>query len=1098
MTDKRISIRLAMDGKSEFKRDNSEVEAHAKTAFGGVKSSIDGATASTDDLVAALKRASAEESTVLANASRTSTAKGQAAARDLIGIDPTSAAKAKVSAAAITAELKAMDKQAQAVRYSLDPLAMATDRFAAAEATLDKLLKNGKITLDQHGAALKNEKAALDAVTAAHDKGAKAVGLSSGALRMMAVSTLPDLAQGLLAGQFSFASFVNQAGQAVQIAGMQPGGFGAALGSLLSPAALAGLAITSVGAATALLALEMHKGAEENVKFTNAVLATGNAAGITASQFYGTAQTVAKATETSTSAVQALELQIVRSGKVGAESFGVLTTSSIRLAEALGQKPEEALSRLIGLTDDTARGSAELNKQLHFLTETEWLQIRALQEAGDKSGAFNLALEAVDRHLQDSTKNMGSFERVIRSVSGAWDGFTAKLKDAGRTQTAAEQIAQIQSALNRPQNRGSDKILVVEDGGAERLISRADALRRVSDLQRTINRQQQQANAEARKGAEEQGKIDRDIVYGKGQDDLTKVNEAIAATTRDLANARTALASATKGSTAADEAQAKVTHYQNLLKEETNKKSQVEKQLNPAAPGAGRAASLAREAESVKVNTEATLDLASAYLTSNSAALKAEATRKAMTDATRKGTDVAAAVQRQIDLTNAQAVLSGAKAAAASREQAAAQKAVNDQVATGLIPARDAQQTMQQEAILRPLIALRTNMQGKALEALNETIKAATEGLRDLNAEQQRANLLAASDANADQLAYLEKQLELIDQTNAARGVALAQFQTAQTIGKNSAVNPDNPDAAFAAAVDLGISSDKVARGKVKVDAGTYTEQTTKDAERQRALMAVEQSMLGQKQSAIDKAIALKEAELDIDRAGVDLTREQRDAILGAVAAREDENAQLERGRAIQGEIRGMQDQIGDRLQQYLMDGKISWKSLGDVAENVLNDIMAEVVKLALVNPFKNWAFGQDNATLGSGGIGDLLTKIFSLGGHANGTESAVPGWKWVGERGPELMKMRAGDVVRSNPVSNAMTRSPFASQPRQQPVIVQPVFQLNADGAVMTEQLINGLNKQAQGFATQAAKQAYEEAVKTSARGLKGNIKAINRRKAL
>ncbi|MBP0439431.1 phage tail tip lysozyme [Tianweitania sediminis] len=43
------------------------------------------------------------------------------------------------------------------------------------------------------------------------------------------------------------------------------------------------------------------------------------------------------------------------------------------------------------------------------------------------------------------------------------------------------------------------------------------------------------------------------------------------------------------------------------------------------------------------------------------------------------------------------------------------------------------------------------------------------------------------------------------------------------------------------------------------------------------------------------------------------------------------------------------------------------------------------------------------------------------FGLFADGTESAPPGWAWVGEEGPELRKLRAGDVIRSNPRSRAM-----------------------------------------------------------------------------
>ncbi|MER8560190.1 phage tail length tape measure family protein [Mesorhizobium sp. M0578] len=54
-----------------------------------------------------------------------------------------------------------------------------------------------------------------------------------------------------------------------------------------------------------------------------------------------------------------------------------------------------------------------------------------------------------------------------------------------------------------------------------------------------------------------------------------------------------------------------------------------------------------------------------------------------------------------------------------------------------------------------------------------------------------------------------------------------------------------------------------------------------------------------------------------------------------------------------------------------------------------------------------------------AGGGGGLLSMLLGflpkLFGFADGTENAPEGWAWVGERGPELRKLRGGDVIRSN-----------------------------------------------------------------------------------
>lgn len=51
------------------------------------------------------------------------------------------------------------------------------------------------------------------------------------------------------------------------------------------------------------------------------------------------------------------------------------------------------------------------------------------------------------------------------------------------------------------------------------------------------------------------------------------------------------------------------------------------------------------------------------------------------------------------------------------------------------------------------------------------------------------------------------------------------------------------------------------------------------------------------------------------------------------------------------------------------------------------------------------------------------LSKSGHAGAFANGTSSAPPGWAWVGERGPELMRFAGGETVLPNDISMAITR---------------------------------------------------------------------------
>lgn len=55
--------------------------------------------------------------------------------------------------------------------------------------------------------------------------------------------------------------------------------------------------------------------------------------------------------------------------------------------------------------------------------------------------------------------------------------------------------------------------------------------------------------------------------------------------------------------------------------------------------------------------------------------------------------------------------------------------------------------------------------------------------------------------------------------------------------------------------------------------------------------------------------------------------------------------------------------------------------------------------------------------------------SYFSNPGYANGTGNAPPGWAWVGEKGPELMRLRGGEQILPNNVSQEVARDYRAYQ---------------------------------------------------------------------
>ncbi|ESQ82396.1 hypothetical protein AEAC466_17385 [Asticcacaulis sp. AC466] len=921
--------------------------------------SIEGAanltTEAIEKQVQAYKALSAAESNAATKAtSAVSVNKGQAAARDLIGIDDAVSKSARASASAFTAELRAMEAQAQAVRAVVDPLAAATERYASAEGQLNKMLAYGKINLDQHAAALKIERAALEATEKAHKGVANAAGLSANTIKMLAVQ-IPDVAQGLLSGQPFWQVFIQQGGQGAQIIGMDKGGFGAALRSttaLFNPYMLAVAAATGL-VTTGIVATIAYADAQDQLALS--LKGIGGASGLSVQALEDLAEQHAKTANIATSSAREQSAAYLRAGIINQDVLGKMIDISRNYAltqKMDGKQAQESLTK--AMTDTTGAGLEVL---------------KSLGELDSKTREYIVSLELQGRHEEAQLTLLG---KIADKVDGA-SSHVNKLASSWHNVTV-----------------WADAAFVAMGKALDRRIA--------MDPQSVVDRYEGQRNSPGDATAGFHGVLGASLLWtpvteedyknAKAELDAAKSNSKDATAKAKAAAVEQAGKSAYDALVPGDKQRKENDDRLKAVKTQYGEKSPeykkaaaaaklandaIDRKENPKAPGADRAASLARDAEAMEVNTAASLELAKAYLKGDAAALVAESSRKALSRATKDGTSTEAAMRRQLDLTIAEAAASGAKSAAAMQTQADAQKAVNDQVAAGTLPARDAARALQEDARLRPLVVAQSLAHGEALKVLTADIEATKKAQADLNFETDRASLQAAADASREQVAYLEKQLDLVNQTNSARDIALAQYRTAQEISKNSAVDINRPDAAFAAAVDLAVSSGKAAQTDADLKKEQYAKSQLDQMAQRTELMTIELSMQGQSDAAIQRALAVRAAEIDLQRQGIGLESDKGRAIIAAVEAQESANVSLERSKALQGEINGLQERSIDKLGDWINAGKYSMKSFGDVGMAVLKDLLAEATKLSLLNPLKNWLLHEDNPT--ASGKGSFIAQ---------------------------------------------------------------------------------------------------------------------------
>lgn len=145
-----------------------------------------------------------------------------------------SAQRSAVAFRELIAQEEALEQRARRLVASIDPAARAQDRFNAEVGEARALISAGVISLDQYVAKLRQEQAALDAVTGATRRGTRSVGeLRAGSQQLS--YQIGDVAASFGSGTPVVQIFAQQIGQTVQAIQLMTGATKGFLGFLAGP-----------------------------------------------------------------------------------------------------------------------------------------------------------------------------------------------------------------------------------------------------------------------------------------------------------------------------------------------------------------------------------------------------------------------------------------------------------------------------------------------------------------------------------------------------------------------------------------------------------------------------------------------------------------------------------------------------------------------------------------------------------------------------------------------------------------------------------------------------------------------------------------------
>ncbi|MCX2589968.1 phage tail tape measure protein [Proteus penneri] len=275
---------------------------------------------------------------------------------------------------------------------------------------------------------------------------------------------LSSIINQLTGGNNALSSFLSQS---TGVSG-SIGGLSNSLKGMLPALNPATVGITAITTATIAFGYAIHQGDAEHREYNKQLILTGGYAkksagdlGILANQY----KSLSVAQFESAEAIA----KVVGSGRFMKQEVDMVSRSAVMLKRAIGQSIEETISQFKRLQDDPVNAVRELDKEMHFLTASEYERIIQLEVMGRKEDAARLAsqsyAESIRTGANDIEENLGFLESAWRGVSlmakQAWDD----MLDIGRKKSTKEQIREIEETLvNFQLNKGAEGVHFAKTG----------------------------------------------------------------------------------------------------------------------------------------------------------------------------------------------------------------------------------------------------------------------------------------------------------------------------------------------------------------------------------------------------------------------------------------------------------------------------------------------------------------------------------------------------------------------------------------------------------------------------------------------------------
>ena len=385
--------------------------------------------------------------------------------------DPANAAAAAMQAAAdaadnLTASVTKVGPSAQALVSRFDPLTKSTSAYNTAvtaltngQATLAAALANGTITQDQYSAALAGLQTKVAATRDAMANAAPSAGALAGSMNAAAAAAnsatvahtslyreVVVLADEMLRGNYARipGSMLEMAAYSGQLDTIW-GALKATAAALVSPIGLISIGAVAAGAALAAMGVSAESQQRQLLALQDTLMATRDDYASMATEATEAAKAVAGQSSFSktdtTAAAQTLVSVPTFTGTT--QQLESLITLSGDLATVWQQTMPQAAKTLASAMEDPG-AEAEKLAQASFPGMTQALadSIKSLADGGDQAGAFGQVLNVLQAQVGGAQKNLTPLQSALADLSHAFNQTGADGKSFGQSiGDAVEQAA---------------------------------------------------------------------------------------------------------------------------------------------------------------------------------------------------------------------------------------------------------------------------------------------------------------------------------------------------------------------------------------------------------------------------------------------------------------------------------------------------------------------------------------------------------------------------------------------------------------------------------------------------------------------------------